>query len=406
MATSALRRAARAAAQRLGAAGAAVGSLGAASSMAMPERPVLLEEAPTYSPPPRFNSSFDRLRVVPGDKAGQLAWAVKNLEVDKVQELLTVWPEGAKLIDTEDNTLFHLAADQPARCKANPAQTQIVMSMLLRDGWDVVDMKNKAGQRAEVVAAKQDPSGPAKYVLASRSYSFMENLRTEEPLSLVGDDSPEPWMWEYALQDEQRRSFAGVYKRAFDSQTCEEWMRQIIATGSWYSLPGTPRRVCWYVSQECSDVPYRYSGLEYPPTVFSPLMEEIRAKVCEKCGIPPEEYPNSCNVAIYEDHQQEVGWHSDDEVMFQGLAGDTKIVSFSLGVPRDFSWRLQGTTETVGTASLGDGDIMTMEGLFQKHYKHCVPKSVTTCGVRINFTFRWIKVKAHAVDAGVKGVYA
>ena len=51
------------------------------------------------------------------------------------------------------------------------------------------------------------------------------------------------------------------------------------------------------------------------------------------------EYPNSCNVNIYDDQSQEapndklftneprkveVGWHSDDEVLFQGLAGDTR----------------------------------------------------------------------------------
>ena len=30
---------------------------------------------------------------------------------------------------------------------------------------------------------------------------------------------------------------------------------------------------------------------------------------------------------------------------------------------------LQGTTETAGTTRLGHGDLMTMEGKFQKHYK-------------------------------------
>merc|ERR1712039_506448 len=101
----------------------------------------------------------------------------------------------------------------------------------------------------------------------------------------------------------------------------------------------------------------------------------------------------------YEDGSNEVGWHSDDEVYFQSLSGDTRIISFSLGSARDFCWRLQGTDKTLGSAPLGHGDIMTMEGLFQKHYKHSVPVSDAPCGRRLNFTFRWIRVKAHAEDA-------
>ena len=73
--------------------------------------------------------------------------------------------------------------------------------------------------------------------------------------------------------------------------------------------------------------------------------------------------------------------------------GARRILSLSLGAARDFQWRLQGTTETLGTVALGDGDVATMEGLFQKHYKHAVPACDSPCGPRINLTFRWIKVK-------------
>jgi len=343
---------------------------------------------------------------MPGDEAGQLAWAVKNLDVDKVRQVLDKWPHGATLLDPEDNTLFHLAASQTSRGSAQPAAAEEVLKLLLRSGWDVVDMKNRKGERAELVAARLDPAGTMTQLLKGRSHDFQEKLRPEQPIVLVGDQSPCPWKWEYTLQDEQRRSFAGVLKAAFPPEKCAEWTQAHMEKGIWIQPEGVPRRTAWYVSPDCADCPYRYSGLEYAPTVFPPFMEEIRAEVCKLCGIPPEEYPNSCNVNVYRDQTHEVGWHSDDEVMFQGLSGDTRIISFSLGVPRDFCWRLQGTTETVGSVPLGDGDIMTMEGLFQKHYKHSVPPATSKCGSRINMTFRWIVVKAHAADASTKGVMA
>merc|ERR1719316_1232474 len=118
-----------------------------------------------------------------------------------------------------------------------------------------------------------------------------------------------------------------------------------------------------------------YSGLRFEAQAFPPWIQEIRLAVGELCGVPDAELPNSCNVNLYSDHAQGLGWHSDDEVYFQGLLQDVRILSFSLGAAREFSWRLQGTTETAGTTRLGHGDLMTMEGKFQKHYKHCVPPS-------------------------------
>lgn len=341
---------------------------------------------------------------MPSDKAGQLAWAVKHLEVKKVHEILDTWPEGAALLDAEGNTLFHLAASQPSRYAAQPAVAAELVQRLLKDGWSVVDAKNLKGERAEVVAVRVDPKGPMRELLGARSHDYEEKLRLESPVPLVRELSPIPEQWAYPVEDDKRRCWAGMLKRAFPAEKCQEWMKAHMDEGSWFQPEGVPRKTAWYVSEDCTDCPYRYSGLEYPVTVFPPFMQEIRAEVCRLCGIPPEEYPNCCNVNVYHDQKQEVGWHSDDEVMFQALNGDTRIISFSLGVPRDFCWRLQGTTETIGSTSLGDGDIMTMEGLFQKHYKHSVPSSDQPCGARINMTFRWIRVKAHALDAGIKAV--
>eukprot|EP00933_Yihiella_yeosuensis_P001409 TRINITY_DN10229_c0_g1_i1.p1 TRINITY_DN10229_c0_g1~~TRINITY_DN10229_c0_g1_i1.p1 ORF type:complete len:434 (-),score=74.76 TRINITY_DN10229_c0_g1_i1:89-1390(-) len=360
-------------------------------------------ETPAYVAPPRFRGSFaDLPKRPPSDGAGELAWAVKHLEVERVRSCLEKWPHGAALIDKDDNTLFHIVASEPSRYSARPSEASEVMNMLLQKGWAVVDQKNVNGERAELVAARLDAKGVPRQLLQSRSRTFSEHRREEEPLQLVGETSPKPWEWNYMVQDDQHRSFAAVGHRAFDAETCRRWFKEHLEKGTWNELPDVPRKVAWYVDEDFADTPYRYSGLEYPAVVFPPFMQEIREELCKLCGIPEGQYPNSCNVNIYNDHTGEVGWHSDDEVLFQGIAGDTCILSLSLGAARDFCWRFQGTTDEVGRVSLGDGDVMTMEGLFQKHYKHSVPVSDTPCGPRINMTFRWIKVKAHAADAGVK----
>ena len=360
---------------------------------------VKLEERGIYVPPPRFAGNFEKLKQPTAEKVDQLVWAVKHLEVDELQKLLQRWPDGAALIDKDDNTLFHLAASESKRCAAQPEVASQVISLLLQSGWQVVDQKNRGGERAEVLASRLDPNGAAEQIIRARSRGFKESSRAEVPLTLIGEMSPAPWEWQYPVQDEQRRSFAGVKFRAFPEETCARWMTSLVEKGQWIRLPGVPRQVIWYVSEDCADVPYRYSGLEFPAVIYPDFMLEIREELCKLCGIPKDDYPNSCNVNIYQDGSHEVGWHSDDEVMFQGLSGDTRILSLSLGAARDFNWRLQGTTETLGTVSLGDGDVATMEGLFQKHYKHAVPACIHPCGQRINLTFRWIKVKAHAADA-------
>lgn len=357
-----------------------------------------------YRPPPRSHVSFLTVsKLPPRDEGLILAQAVQQLDVQAAQSILAAWPQGAALIDPEDNTLFHLVATESDRYTARPEAAKEMVSLLLKHGWSVVDMKNKVGLRAENVAQQLAPRGLVTQLLRQRARDFQEPSLAEKPLTLIGQLSPVPWLWQYVLQDERHRSFAAVFKGAFTQEQRTRWAEAAMAA-DWIALPGVPRKVSWYVSQECADCPYRYSGLEYPATVFPPFMEELREEVCKICGIPKDQYPNSCNVNVYEDQNNEVGWHSDDEVMFQALEDDTQILSFSLGEARDFCWRMQGTDQTVGCMSLGDGDVMTMEGLFQKHYKHSVPPSDKLCGWRINFTFRWIKVKAHAADALTKGI--
>jgi len=350
-----------------------------------------------YRPPMTLTCEFGDVpqNLANRNLAQEIAVAVQRDDIDDVCEILKEDPHAATTTDSAGNTLFHLLAMKGGASEA----LGVMLPLLLRHGWEVVDQKNFRGERAETVAAREAPGQLMATSLESRSLSASEAPRCEKPLMLIGDVSPKSW--EYLVKDEQRRCFAGVLKQGVPEETCQEWFSAAVERASWEELPGVQRKVAWYVDEVCTDCPYKYGGLEYPAIVFPPWMKKIRETVCDLCGIPRTCYPNSCNVNLYRDHTDDVGFHSDDEVYFQSLTGDTCIVSFSLGSARGFCWRLQGTSRTLGSVVLGDGDVMTMEGLFQKHYKHAVPAADQPCGARVNFTFRWIRVKAHALDAAV-----
>eukprot|EP00494_Astrolonche_serrata_P002001 UN02007 len=101
--------------------------------------------------------------------------------------------------------------------------------------------------------------------------------------------------------------------------------------------------------------------------------------------------PNCCNVNYYANGEQKVGWHSDNEPLYQSKYRDCLIVSLSIGATRTFQFRKNWTQDNPTTIKLKSGDLMTMEGLFQRFYVHRVPsENKGSVGPRINFTWRWI----------------
>jgi len=122
-------------------------------------------------------------------------------------------------------------------------------------------------------------------------------------------------------------------------------------------------------------------------------MSELMQIVMPLCGLSqPEHWPNCCNANLYEGGGMSVGWHSDDERLFQGKFMDCRIISLSLGTRRKFELRLnwpEPGDQTVQRLLLGDGDLCTMEGMFQKHLQHRVPREENVVGPRINLTWRW-----------------
>jgi hypothetical protein len=121
--------------------------------------------------------------------------------------------------------------------------------------------------------------------------------------------------------------------------------------------------------------------------VFAELPAHIRRNFC----------PNSVNINLYKDGTHGVGWHSDDEVLFDGLNQPIDIVSFSLGATRKFEWKRKQEPDSVrpNFLRLADGDIMVMSGMCQRDIVHRAAKDRYSTEPRINFTWRRIVNHRH-----------
>ena len=197
--------------------------------------------------------------------------------------------------------------------------------------------------------------------------------------------------WTLALDDRKTQSFVSMQRAAFPPEVLGNWLDRLIAEVPW-NRPSNGRRVmprltAWYTKAPCR-CEYRYSNFTIPPLEFSPLLDEITHRVAALCGIPHSESPNACNVNLYQSGDQAVGMHRDDEPIFGPNTSHVVIVSLSLGARRDFSILPNGS-DTV-KVSLGHGDVCTMEGQFQRFYKHGVPRSHQVRNPRVNLTWRWV----------------
>jgi len=236
-----------------------------------------------------------------------------------------------------------------------------------------------------------------------------EQPRQELGLSLLGELAPEGTNWDYVLMDESRRSFAGYLRSPFSKDQCNIYYEKVKEGTDWKQFESkaghlVPRKTAWMTKKGCTCT-YRYGGLEVPSQEFPPFMKELLRMSMHYCGIHNEEdWPDSCNLNLYEDGGMSVGWHADDEVLFQGKFNDIRIVSLSFGQARKFelrsNWTQPGEKELTKVV-LRSGDLMTMEGMTQKHFQHRVPKEHCE-GPRINLTWRWVLKHYPKCPAGRK----
>jgi len=241
-------------------------------------------------------------------------------------------------------------------------------------------------------------------------------------------------LWEPLVEDVGRRSFSYVLRQGCSGLAQEEldgWFQALhpsnVGTGpaAWtdaaYQGQQLLRKTAWYVWPPCHCA-YDYADT-HQAILTEPRMraavEQISARVAEVCGVA-DNPPNSVNLNFYPPGGG-VGWHSDDEPLFDGLRRETAIISLSLSErggadglgSRWFEVRLKRPfarggrrgagkkeEEQLRAVELRHGDLMTMEGLFQLYYLHSAwPGDRTDLleapgrsahGERINLTWRWV----------------
>ncbi len=81
--------------------------------------------------------------------------------------------------------------------------------------------------------------------------------------------------------------------------------------------------------------------------------------------------------------------HADDEYLFDAATNPATIASLTIGETRDFEIQ-DVDAGLVHTINIRSGELVTMEGLFQKTHRHAVPKSKVARGIRYNLTLRRI----------------
>jgi len=225
-------------------------------------------------------------------------------------------------------------------------------------------------------------------------------------LKLLGEEASAkvllaaPARWEYPLKDERLRCFVGYLKCSVDPSIVRKFYDLAQDSTTWFqpddprSGDPIPRKTAWMVSGGCT-CSYRYGGVDVKPQAFPEWMAELMHLYMPLCGIESREHwPDSCNLNLYKDGNMSLGWHADDEKLFQGKCQDIRILSLSLGATRTFEVRSvvpegDAIERKKHRMNLHNGDMCSMEGLVQKHYHHRIPKEDSD-GPRINLTWRWI----------------
>lgn len=235
-----------------------------------------------------------------------------------------------------------------------------------------------------------------------------EPPRVELPLSTVTELGRKlKYNWVPALEDEAHRSYAGLCRNAIDSNLAWKWYHMLRTQLPWQDLCDTryqnegrmiPRRTIFTVLPGCSCV-YKYSGVKVEPTLEPDFVAEIR-RICATAAGLQDNQPNACNINLYRDGNDSVGWHTDDEEVFESDYNDACILSLSLGATRTFCVKRKpppGSPPGAGKKGAAEAsfqvahaDLCTMEGRFQRWYLHAVLKEPKVKEPRINLTWRWI----------------
>jgi alkylated DNA repair dioxygenase AlkB len=145
------------------------------------------------------------------------------------------------------------------------------------------------------------------------------------------------------------------------------------------------RYSAWVTLEQCT-CSYKYAGTSWDASEATPMFAQLVRLITQIVG-KPEGYYNGSNCNYYEDGNQFLRMHSDDEQLFSQSDGTASIVSFSFGSTREMTFRhCFSANDTDFSVFLRSKDLLHMDGQTQLHYQHAIPKSATAW--RYNVTLR------------------
>lgn len=125
------------------------------------------------------------------------------------------------------------------------------------------------------------------------------------------------------------------------------------------------------------DVSYKYSGKVNKAQEMPDFIKELSKKL-------DYEY-NAVLVNVYRNGNDYISFHSDDE---KEINKQIPIASISIGATRKFIFQDKFDKDNKITLYLKNGDLLYMNNICQKKFKHSIPKEKNVKEQRINLTFR------------------
>ena len=151
----------------------------------------------------------------------------------------------------------------------------------------------------------------------------------------------------------QEQSSSFYLRNPFSKATLRQWWKLANEKIRWgqpwnknSDIGKVRRKAAWYVTKHCS-CRYKYAGTVWTPNTFPDWLMTITKEVMRHAQVPDlqKSLPNSCNINFYENEKAGVGWHSDDEELFQGKWKQCSIISLSLGATRIFQIKIKKPKE-------------------------------------------------------------
>lgn len=143
----------------------------------------------------------------------------------------------------------------------------------------------------------------------------------------------------------------------------------------------TKRKVAWFADE---GIGYTYAGVKKLGHPWTRDLLEIKQKVEAITGA---KY-NACLLNLYHEGEEGMGWHQDNE---KEILPASSIASLSFGAARKFAFKHIKTGQRIDI-ELAHGSLLDMKGTIQQNWLHSLPKSKKVNQIRINLTFRLMRI--------------